>query len=271
MIAANEAVAREVTARRASMLYRIHETADEEALLRLVPILKTFGIKLPATRGEMTPSALQAALRQAEKLHGGHIVRRLILRALKRAQYSPSNPGHFGLASDCYCHFTSPIRRYPDLVVHRQVKALARGEPPPHGTRDDEDNDLTGLADHCSDRERAAQDAEWEATKIKSLEYMQKFEGEEFDALVSGVQPFGLFVEIEPYPVEGFVSLRDIPGDRWEVDDLGVKIVGRKSGGEIRLGQKVRVQVLRVVPLEQQMDLRLVPDGGTVRTRARRK
>lgn len=274
MLAANEAVARELTRQKAPLLYRIHETADEERLANLEPVLKAFGVRVGLSKGAISPKALQAALRQAEKIDGGHIVRRLILRALKRAEYSPRNAGHFGLASPCYCHFTSPIRRYPDVIVHRQIKALAAGRELVYRVSDDGE-ELARLGDHTSSRERRAQDAEREATTIKSLEFMKRHEGAQFDGLIAGVQAYGLFVEINPYPIEGFVPIASILGDRYEIDDLGIKLVGRRSGRAWRLGQRVRIQVLKSEPFEQQLDLRLIvedgeDEGGGWRERKRR-
>lgn len=271
MIAANEAVAREVTARGGAMVYRIHEPVDEDRLEKLIPVLKIFGIRLVSGKGGITPLSIQAALKQAEQINGGHIIRRLILRALKRAEYSPRNPGHFGLASKCYCHFTSPIRRYADLVVHRQVKAYATKSELPYGDKEGGAAELGEMTNHMSIVEREAQEAEWEAIKIKSLEFMKRFEGEEFDGIICGVQNFGLFVELEPYPVEGLVPARDIPGDRYSIDESGVRLVGARSGAEFKLGQPVRVAITRVAPLEQQMDLRLITPGGKFPTRKRRK
>jgi ribonuclease R len=261
MLAANEAVARELTRRQAPLLYRIHEVADEDRLAKLQPLLKAFGIRLDVSGG-VDHHAIQKALHAAERHPAGHIARRLILRALKRAEYSPRNSGHFGLASPCYCHFTSPIRRYPDIVVHRQVKALANGEPPVYAPEGKEA--LEELGRHTSAREREAQEAEWEAVEIKSLEFMERFVGEEFEGLITSMVPHGLFVELSPHPVEGYLALASIRGDRFDLDELGVKMVGRRTGTVLRLGQKITVQIIRVSPLEREMELRWTgaPDDG---------
>lgn len=256
MIAANEAVARRLTERSAPLLYRIHESADEDRLQTLEPVLRAFGIRVNL-RG-VDPAKLQAALRQAESMEAGHIVRRLILRALKRAEYSAHNAGHFGLASKCYCHFTSPIRRYPDVIAHRQIKALARGEALVYPNDEDGLGQLEELADHTSAQERRAQEAEREAQIVKALEFLERHTGDEFDAFISNVSASGLTVELTPWPAEGFVPTVAIAGDRYRLDDLGIALVGARSGREYKLGMKVRVSIVRVDPMAQQMDLKLL-------------
>ncbi|MDX2175515.1 MAG: ribonuclease R [Candidatus Sumerlaeia bacterium] len=262
MLAANEAVADFLTERGAPLLYRIHEPADEDRLGKLEPVLRAFGIRLNLRDGSMTPDALQKAIAKAETMKGGHIVRRLILRALKRAEYSPRNAGHFGLASKCYCHFTSPIRRYPDVVVHRQLKALLRGAPLPYPADDDGTAELVELGRHTSGQEREAQEAEWEAQRIKALEYMKRHEGDEFDALIASVSQAGMFIELESLPVEGFAPVRTLRSDKYELDDLGIRLVGRNSGRSYKLGQQVRVQVLRSDPMTQELDLRVLEEDA---------
>jgi len=257
MLIANEAVATHLTRKDVPLLYRVHEVADEERLERLEPVLKIFGIRLGRGKGGITPHDLQAALEKAQALPAGHIVRRLILRALKRAEYDPVNVGHFGLASECYCHFTSPIRRYPDVVVHRQLKSLVEGKPLAY---DRDENELDGLGDHTSSRERRAQEAEWEAIALKSLEFMKRHEGEEMDGYIAGVQNFGLFIELAEFPVEGLVPKAGIRDDDYELDDDGIQLVGRRSGRRLRLADKVRVRIDKIDVFAQQMVLSLVSD-----------
>ena len=255
MLAANEAVAEHLTDKEAPLLYRIHEMADEERLERLHPALKVFGIRLGRKDQPVTPKDLQKALDEAHRHPAGHIIRRLVLRSLNRAEYNPENAGHFGLASECYCHFTSPIRRYPDVVVHRQMKALEAGSKLVYT---EEDNELESLGEHTSARERRAQEAEWEATTIKSLEYMKRHEGEEFDGFLSGLHDWGIFVELDPHPVQGLIPKARLQSDRYDLDDTGVRLVGRHTGFVYKLGDKVKVRVDRVDPLAQQLDLTLL-------------
>ncbi len=272
MLIANEAVAQFLTEKKAPLLYRVHEVADQERLEKLEPALKLFGISL-MSRGEITPLDIQKALVKAQEHPAGHIVRRLILRALKRAVYDPENAGHFGLASECYCHFTSPIRRYPDVIVHRQLKALESNSPLPYAR---EENDLDELGEHTSSRERRAQEAEWESTTIKSLEFMKKFEGQEFTGYIASLQSWGIYVELEEYPVEGFVKKISLAADKYELDDTGVKYVGRLSGHVIKLADKVRVRIDKIDALAQRLDLTLLdqpdpPKGLRSPAKARRE
>jgi len=258
MLAANEAVARELTRRSIPMLYRVHEQADEERLLRLREMLKALGVNLPVSRkGVVTPKDLQATIQSLEERKGGHILRRLVLRAMKRAEYNANNAGHFGLASKCYCHFTSPIRRYPDLVVHRQVRAMAEKSPLPYKKDPDGLLDLEDLGGHCSFREREAEDAERDSRTIKSVEYLKQFEGEDFAGRIAGVVGEGLFIEIEPHAVEGFVHVRALKDDRYELDPLGIELVGRNSGRRYRLTDSVTVRLIRARVMEGELDLEL--------------
>jgi ribonuclease R len=268
MLIANEAVATYLTRKNAPLLYRIHEVADAERLERLAPVLAAFGIKLGRGSKGITPHDLQKALDRAQQLPAGHIIRRLILRALKRAEYDPVNVGHFGLASECYCHFTSPIRRYPDVVAHRQIKALAAKQKLVYHP---DDNDLEALGEHTSQRERRAQEAEWEAVSIKSLEYMKRHEGEEFDGFICGVQNYGLFIELAQHPVEGFIPKAALRDDRYDMDDDGIMLVGRKSGRKLKLADKIRVRVDKVDPFAQELNLSMVDDGTTAKASRDRK
>jgi len=257
MLLANEAVAIHLTKLQWPMLYRIHETAQPRQLKQLEPMLRALGIRVNFKQGNLTPKAIQRALDQAEKRPAGHIFRRLILRALSRARYSPENLGHFGLASDCYCHFTSPIRRYPDLVVHRMLIRHLEGNEPPRG--DDRKalmDELAETGEQSSAMERVAQEIEWDTTKLKSLEYMQKHIGEEFDGHVAGVQPFGLFMELEDYPVEGLIPVGSLPYDRYQVDDLGVRLVGKRRGRQYQLADKIRVIITNIDLTALEMDLK---------------
>ncbi len=255
MLIANEAVAQLLTEKEIPLLYRIHEVADEARLLKLIPTLKAFGIRLGSEDGNVTPKDIQKALEQAQKHEAGHILRRLVLRAMKRAEYDPENVGHFGLASECYCHFTSPIRRYPDVVVHRQLKALEGNRKPPYNL---EEGELDELGEHTSRLERRAQEAEWEATEIKSLEFINGYVGDEFDAYICSVHSWGLFIELEEYPVEGLLRLADLKNDHYELDDSEIRLVGKRTGHTLKLADKVRVQVVRVDPLSRKLDLELL-------------
>jgi ribonuclease R len=263
MLAANEAVARHLKSHRAPTLYRVHETAEAERLDRLIPMFQALDIPLRLGKGGvLRPQDLQGAIAALEKRRGGHILRRYVLRAMQRARYAVQNLGHFGLASECYCHFTSPIRRYPDIVVHRQTRALERGEPLVWPANDEGIEQLTALAEHTSFRERGAEDAERESETIKAIEFLAQHVGETFEGLISGVQPFGLFVELQPHGIDGLVPIRAMSDDRYEMDDFGIELVGQRTGRRLRLTDRVRVRLVRANPFEMDLDLELVEGGG---------
>ncbi len=259
MLAANEAVADFLTRQKAPLLYRIHESAEPDRLERLQPMLAALGIKLPVSKnGEITPQDIQKAIESIKDREAGHILRRLILRSLKRAEYSPRNAGHFGLASKCYCHFTSPIRRYPDVVVHRQLRAVERAGQLPWPSDEDGRSRLRELGQHTSFKEREAADAEMESGRIKAIEFLKKNEGDEFDGYISGIQNFGMFVELLPSGIEGLVHVRSMRDDRYDLDEPGIELVGRGSGRRYRLTDKVRVRVAKAIPFESVLDLELI-------------
>jgi len=181
-----------------------------------------------------------------------------VLRSLTRAAYGPQEDGHFALASECYCHFTSPIRRYPDLTVHRALEALARGQRPPA-------EGLVRLGAECSDLERRAEAAERELVKLKLLLFLKSRIGAEMDAVVTGVEAFGLFVQGIDLPAEGLVPLDTLPDDTYRYDRASHTLSGRRAGQSFRLGDRLRVAVARVDLDRRELNFRLV--GRERRTR----
>lgn len=248
MIAANEAVATFLTGRRAPALYRVHEPPSAQDQEELVSVLQAYRIPFKA-RDLVRPEGLQSLL---ASLRGGPLeplVSHMALRSLKMAVYSARNLGHFGLASTSYCHFTSPIRRYPDLVVHRALKA-ARGwasAGPGAGPK------LDQLAIHCSERERLADAAEREANRLKEVQFMADKVGREYEGVVAGLIPRGAFVELRPHGLEGFLPLDGLRGDRFEYDEKARVLKGRHR--RIRLGNRLRVRVEVVDPVAQRITL----------------
>ena len=270
MLAANEAVAQFLSKKKAPILYRIHEPADPERLEQLMPIFKLLRVPLKVDeKGRIDQFALQHALESVQDRPGGHIIRRFVLRSLKRAEYNPENRGHFGLASDCYCHFTSPIRRYPDVVVHRQLRAVERNEPMPYPNDDEGMEVLYDLGAHTSEKERQAADAERDSENIKAIEYIERFVGDEFDGFISGVQSFGLFVELSPHDIEGLVPVRAMKDDHYDMDQHGLALIGRRSGRAFRLTDRVKVQLIRAEPFEGEVDLEIVQGGSMYKSPSR--
>jgi ribonuclease R len=187
-----------------------------------------------------------------------------LLRSLQRAVYSPEEEGHYALASDCYCHFTSPIRRYPDLTVHRLLESLWSGKKP----RNDF-GELAVLGEHCSDRERRSEDAERELTRVKLLEYLSTRIGTTLEGIVTGVEEFGIFVQGIRLPAEGLVHVSSLADDYYRFDRRTHTLAGHRAGNAYRLGDVVTVTVARVDVDRRELDLRVVGRGPTTPARKR--
>lgn len=258
MILANETVASKLHRMKVPSLYRVHEKPDQNRIHNLIPVLEHFGIQLPRKRN-VTPKQIQRVLKKTEEMgHAGPILRRLILRVMMQAHYQPENVGHYGLGSNCYTHFTSPIRRYPDLVVHRMLKRVLAGKHRNDENLEKWEEPLANIAQHCSEMERVAQNIEYETEYIKALEFMKQFTGEEFEGVISSVTNFGLFVEMDKYPVEGLVQIKKIGSEYFEYDDVGQVLKGKRSGKTYRIADRVTVQIERIDVIERKMDLSLI-------------
>ena len=240
MIAANEAVARFLTQKGYPFLYRVHEAPEPLKLKEFVEFAHTLGLDLEAPL-EPSPSWVQEVIKKATGKPYAYLINTLLLRSMKQAQYSPENLGHFGLASGCYCHFTSPIRRYPDLVVHRALKAALKRKRPPYTYEK-----LTEMGKHLSQRERTAMEAEREMFERVQVRFMRDHVGETFTGIISGVTAFGFFVELEEYFVSGVVRLVDLHDDYYFLDEKNHRLVGRRTGKIFRMGDRVRVKVKEV-------------------------
>jgi len=262
MIAANEAVARTLEARGFPALFRVHDEPDESKVRSIVPALARLGIPISLRKSGLTREELQKALAAAHKHPAGAIVQRWVLRAMMRAKYQPENIGHYGLASSSYLHFTSPIRRYPDLVVHRVVKALLAGAAPDAPELEALRANLPVWGRHTSQREERAQKIEWNAQEILGLEFMRRYLGDIFDGFISGVSPMGFFVELAQYPVEGLVRIGSLDDDYYELDEDTSIWRGRRSGRTFALGDPATVLIERIDVLASQMDLILLRKTG---------
>ena len=258
MLLANETVATWLTKQKSPLIYRVHGEPNPERVMALAPVLAIFGIRLRA-RQSISSQQLQQALNKASNHPAEFVLKRLILRSLMRAEYRAENEGHFGLGSECYCHFTSPIRRYPDLVVHRVLKETlaAPGNRIAQNRRDALLEILPQWSRHSSERERRAQEIEWDATDVKGMKFMERHVGDEFTGVIAGVMRHGFFVELEKFPVEGFVAVRNLDDDFYAINDLGTALKGRRKGKIYGLGDRVVVQVEKVDTLAGQMDLGL--------------
>jgi ribonuclease R len=258
MLAANEAVAGALAAAGNGFLRRIHPQPDPRKLRQLTEFVTELGFEVDSLESRFE---LQRLLDMARGRPEEHAVHYAVLRSLTRAAYGPQDDGHYALASDCYCHFTSPIRRYPDLQVHRALDDLARGRRTPV-------EGLVQLGGECSDLERRAEAAERELVKLKLLLFLKGKIGEEMDAVVTGVEPFGLFVQGLAIPAEGLVPLDSLPDDIYRYDKASHTLAGRRPGRSFRLGDRVRVAVARVDLDRRELDFRLVTEGGRERRRA---
>ncbi|MCE5190536.1 MAG: VacB/RNase II family 3'-5' exoribonuclease, partial [Actinomycetia bacterium] len=251
MVLANEVVARHMRDARAPMVYRIHEDPDPDALDQIAVILKEFDYPMKDIHGA-SPQTFQRIVAFAKGRPEELLINSLLLRALERARYSEVLEGHFGLASDAYCHFTSPIRRYPDLIVHRLLKAQLVG------TLDREPvasmaQELSWLAEHCSAMEREAESAEDSSQKVKLTRLMADHLGEVFNGIVTGVMSFGFFVELEN-TAEGLVHVNALKDDYYRFDAERFMLRGENHGTQYRLGQRLKVRVLDVSVSERRID-----------------
>jgi ribonuclease R len=243
-------VAGALAAAGAGFLRRIHPSPDMRKLRQLTEFVTELGFEVDSLESRFE---LQRLLDMARGRPEEHAVHYAVLRSLTRAAYGPQEDGHFALASDCYCHFTSPIRRYPDLTIHRALEALAKGKRPPA-------DGLLQLGQDCSDLERRAEAAERELVKLKLLLFLSSRIGEEMDAVITGVEAFGLFVQGLKLPAEGLVPLDSLPDDTYRYDRSSHTLSGRRAGQSYRLGDRVRVAVDRVDLDRRELNFRLV-DG----------
>ncbi len=254
MIAANEAVARFFEERSIPALYRIHEPPEKEKVSDFVDFARTIGINIEMPK-QITPKWCQKVLQMAAGTPQEYIINTMLLRTMRQAVYSASNLGHFGLASTAYLHFTSPIRRYPDLMVHRILKGnLKKVRKRPVYTEEQ----LAEAGSSLSKKERVAMEAEWELLDRLKVRYMADRIGEEFDGVISGTAAFGFFVELSEILISGVVRLVDLADDYYEYDRKRQQLKGKKRGRVFRMGQTVRVRVKDVNIARRQINFEIV-------------
>jgi len=253
MIVANETVAMHLTKKGWPMVYRIHDKPTGEKLVAFTKLIETLGYSLPLKK-EYTPKDFQRLLEEVKGTPHEFLVNRLLLRSLKQARYSSYNIGHFGLASDCYTHFTSPIRRYADLVVHRILKKQLEHEKPKSKLI----KNLESICEYISERERIAMEAEREIIDRLRVQFMTNKIGEEYDGVISGVTGFGFFVELDSVFVEGLVRLSSLHEDYYFFDQRAFTLIGKRTGQSFRLGDRVRVSVVDVKPHRREIELHLL-------------
>ncbi|WP_425396975.1 ribonuclease R family protein [Aeoliella sp.] len=250
MLAANVAVATKLRDEGMIFLRRVHGDPDSRKLKSLTSFVRELGFKVDSLESRFE---LQKLLDNVERDPRRHAVNYAVLRSMQRAIYSPEDEGHYALAADCYCHFTSPIRRYPDLTIHRLINALNEGKKPPQSM---EEYFIWG--DHCSEREQRATNAERELTKVKLLHYLENKIGMEMEGIITGVERFGLFVVGRDIPAEGFIHISALGDDYYKFDRDSHSITGFQAGNSYRLGDIVRVAVATVDVDARELDFRVL-------------
>lgn len=261
MLLANEEVAAYLTqqAKGAHLsqmpIYRIHDVPDPDRIMNLAAFLKVLGYDLKETNGKVTGKDINTLLAQVTGKPEEYLIKVAALRSMSKAIYSSKNIGHFGLAFEFYTHFTSPIRRYPDLLTHRLVKHFADREP----MSKEEMAEFDALALHSSEREVAAAEAERDSIKMKQVEYLEGRIGEEFDAVISGVSDRGIYVELKETRAEGMVRMRDIGTDYFTYDEKRYRLIGERTKTQLALGDPIKVKLMAARVAEKELDFALVP------------
>lgn len=241
MLLANETVALHFFWQEIPFLYRTHETPDMDKIRQLVAFIRNFGYSMKVSQEELHPKELQKLLAKVAGSDEEMLIDRLALRSMRQAKYTTENSGHFGLALGCYTHFTSPIRRYPDLQIHRIIKEQIRGRLNEDRTEHYKEI-LTGVARHASETERRADEAERETVKLKKAQYMEAHIDECFDGIISGITEWGIYVEL-PNTIEGLIRVSDLDGDFYEFDRNRYEMIGHATGKAYRLGDLIRIRV----------------------------
>ena len=268
MLAANEAVAEHFHWMEVPFMYRIHEEPKEEKLSKFFDFLTGFGVVVKGKGNQIHPHALQEIIEEVKGRPEEMVISTLMLRSMQQAKYSPESLGHFGLSTEFYTHFTSPIRRYPDLIVHRLIREyLFNGKTDAKTIRRNK-SELPEIAKHTSERERRAQDAERDTDDLKKAEFMMKHVGETFEGVVAGVMNFGMFVEL-PNTIEGLVHVTNMTDDHYNFNERAMAMIGERTGTVFRIGDKVEIEVMGVNLEERLIDFKVV--GMPDRKRPERK
>ncbi len=237
--------------------YRIHDTPDEEKLKPFSAFAKKFGYKFDMKNEKQVATSFNNLLKEVQGKPEQHVLEQLGIRTMAKAVYTAENIGHYGLGFGHYCHFTSPIRRYPDILVHRVLQECLDKQIKP-------DKKMEDKCKHCSDRERSAMEAERAGNKYKQVEYMRDFLGEEFDGVISGVSAFGFWVETVAHKCEGLVSIRDLNEyDEFRLDETDYALVGQHTNKKFRMGDKIKIKVVAANLVKRQLDYEWILDDGT--------
>lgn len=256
MIAANECVATHIYFMSLPFIYRVHEVPKEEKLRSYLSFVGSLGYQVPGDLKDTSPKTVQRIIKYLEDKPEFKILSSLLLRSMQKAVYRPENLGHYGLASQCYTHFTSPIRRYPDTTVHRLLRTYLFNKELDMGTIRKWEQKLVYISEHSSDRERASVDCEREVEDMKMAEYMEDHIGEEYEGMISSVTSFGMFVELDNL-IEGLVPLRDMK-DFFHYDEEHMTLTGERSHVKYTIGERVLVKVVRASKEEKTIDFEII-------------
>ncbi|WP_374702862.1 ribonuclease R [Bacillus sp. T33-2] len=264
MLAANETVAEHFHWMDVPFIYRIHEDPKEDKLRRFFEFITNFGYIVKGTANSVHPRALQEIIESVQGQPEEMVISTVMLRSMQQAKYYPESLGHFGLATDYYTHFTSPIRRYPDLIVHRLIRTYLIEGKVDEATREKWNASLSDIAEHSSNMERRAVDAERETDELKKAEYMEDKIGQEYDGIISSVTNFGMFVEL-PNTIEGLVHVSYMTDDYYRFDERHFAMIGERTGNVFRIGDEITVRVINVNKEERSIDFEIVGMKGTPR------
>jgi len=268
MLLANETVAEHFHWMNVPFIYRIHEDPNAEKLQRFLEFITNFGYTVKGSGNDIHPRALQNILEEVAGTPEETVISTVMLRSMKQAKYDPESLGHFGLATEYYTHFTSPIRRYPDLIVHRLIRTYLIEGKVDEETRSSWAESLPVIAEHSSNMERRAVEAERETDELKKAEYMLDKIGEEYDGIISSVTNFGMFVEL-PNTIEGLVHVSYLTDDYYRYDERHYAMIGERTGTVYRIGDEITVRVVNVNKDERSIDFEIVGMKGTRRRPAK--
>ncbi|KKI92949.1 ribonuclease R [Bacillus sp. SA1-12] len=268
MLLANETVAEHFHWMNVPFIYRIHEDPNAEKLQRFLEFITNFGYTVKGKSNEIHPRALQSILEEVQGTPEETVISTVMLRSMKQAKYDPESLGHFGLATEYYTHFTSPIRRYPDLIVHRLIRTYLIEGKVNEETRTKWAESLPVIAEQSSNMERRAVEAERETDELKKAEYMLDKIGEEYDGIISSVTNFGMFVEL-PNTIEGLVHVSYMTDDYYRYDERHYAMIGERTGNVYRIGDEITVRVVNVNKEERSIDFEIVGMKGTRRRPAK--
>ncbi len=264
MLAANETIAEHFHWMDVPFIYRIHEDPKEDKLFRFFEFITNFGYIVKGTANSVHPRALQGIIEEVQGKPEEMVISTVMLRSMQQAKYDPESLGHFGLSTEFYTHFTSPIRRYPDLIVHRLIRTYIIEGKVGGETQEKWGSLLPDIAEHSSKMERRAVEAERETDELKKAEYMEDKIGEEYDGIISSVTNFGLFVEL-PNTIEGLVHVSYMTDDYYRYDERHFAMIGERTGNVYRIGDEITVRVIKVNKDEHSIDFEIVGMKGTRR------